>query len=596
MDKILIKRGTKEKLEKSSPLSQGELFLARDEERLYVGGPKGNIPISTQKDVDEINEQLTKTLDNVNSLRINVKHLPPPFVSAVGDGKTDDTQAFQNAFYLASQLYGGNTSKDYGYMGWYMPVIQVPHGIYKVGTVTTPQRFRLEGDGMAVIVSKDGTPSKPAGTFIDNVVTNMTVKKLGFLFFDTVFRTPTNNTDFSFITFEECNVAKVNTLIDMVSYKSSASTTFKMERCNVSYGVKTLVKLYCDKAHFANNWFNHSMDSYFMELDTYATFESNVWVPTSPGPNKAYIYFNGSTIYSALHFKDERFGGEDGSCPIVVVENANKGETSKEVYRHQGISFENCFLASHSTYNPDGLDKGVRACVILRPSLSKHNTINYISFRNTAFLPDLSDGIVQSYNVPDIKSLLPDTFVIDFDYASAASGTKGVNKLASPELMEFVNADLVTKRYSGVSKSGKMVVTDTSTPGRKKATFKVDLGFKPVLSSFTFLLVTIGQSDSSYPFSGYSYQSVYLFTIHGEHHGQTRAKISYTKLHSTVGGASLGANADIVSAHFGSGETGDSVIPLDEYTGIKDVTIVFGTRVRIGNAYLIPLYDTTLTV
>ena len=54
MDKILIKRGTKEKLDKSSPLSQGELFLAKDEERLYVGGPKGNIPIPSMEDLEDI--------------------------------------------------------------------------------------------------------------------------------------------------------------------------------------------------------------------------------------------------------------------------------------------------------------------------------------------------------------------------------------------------------------------------------------------------------------------------------------------------------------------------------------------------------------
>ena len=60
MDKILIKRGMKEKLEKSPPLSQGELFLAKDEERLYVGGPKGNIPIATQQ---EVSTQLAKKAD-----------------------------------------------------------------------------------------------------------------------------------------------------------------------------------------------------------------------------------------------------------------------------------------------------------------------------------------------------------------------------------------------------------------------------------------------------------------------------------------------------------------------------------------------------
>src|SRR5690606_35476525 len=54
VDKILIKRGTKEKLEKSPPLSQGELFLAKHEERLSVGGPKGNISIPSMEDLEEV--------------------------------------------------------------------------------------------------------------------------------------------------------------------------------------------------------------------------------------------------------------------------------------------------------------------------------------------------------------------------------------------------------------------------------------------------------------------------------------------------------------------------------------------------------------
>ena len=58
MDKLLIKRGSKRALEQIDPLPVGELFLAKDEERLYVGGPRGNISLPTQQDLDE---KATKT-------------------------------------------------------------------------------------------------------------------------------------------------------------------------------------------------------------------------------------------------------------------------------------------------------------------------------------------------------------------------------------------------------------------------------------------------------------------------------------------------------------------------------------------------------
>ena len=91
MDKLLIKRGSKQVLEQLDPLQVGELFLAKDEERLYIGGPKGNIPISTQKDVDEINEQLAQT----------AKEVTPLLFGAVGDGIADDRLALIETFKYA---------------------------------------------------------------------------------------------------------------------------------------------------------------------------------------------------------------------------------------------------------------------------------------------------------------------------------------------------------------------------------------------------------------------------------------------------------------------------------------------------------------
>lgn len=56
MDKFLFKRGNKAKLPQ---LQTGEPFLSKDEERLYIGGNNGNIPLPNKQDMDEVTTQLT---------------------------------------------------------------------------------------------------------------------------------------------------------------------------------------------------------------------------------------------------------------------------------------------------------------------------------------------------------------------------------------------------------------------------------------------------------------------------------------------------------------------------------------------------------
>jgi len=363
---------------------------------------------------------------------VNVKDF-----GAVGNGIVDDTAAIQAALTYAGNLYGGDITGVAGYVGWFTTEVIFPRGTYLCGKVIIPRRIKLKGCGQSVIKSLTGTSTVPAGFFVDNPIYTLYAKRLTFLYYDTCFRIPTNNSDMAFITFSECSVAKTNLFVDTVSYAASRSTTFRMERCHVSYGVKTLAKIYTDKSSFVGNWFLHSNDSIFMYLDSFAAFRDNMWIPVNAGPNKAYIEFNASDLVRSLSFSSERFGGENGSCPIVIVRNVNAGG-SNEAYRQQGVSFADCFISSNSVYNPDGLESGVRACVVLRPSVSPLKSINYVDFKNCSLAPDLVGGVVQTYNVTDISSLLPNCFTVNFDYISGVAANKGINCPAGDDLTAYV--------------------------------------------------------------------------------------------------------------------------------------------------------------
>lgn len=380
----------------------------------FIPGMAGQVSANPNRDADENVYRYEATLPERtvgDKLRefVSVKDF-----GAKGDGLTDDTKAIQTAFDYASTLYGGDTSKKTGYIGWFEPQVLFPTGTYICGTVSIPENVKITGNGQVVIQSNVGTDTAPAGYFVNNKIRNLHVSRISFLYYDTCFRIPTGNQDFSSITFEECNIANTNLFVDTIGYWEARSTTFKMSRCRVTYGVTTIGKIYTDKSYFEGNWFMHTSDAFLFYMDSFGTFRDNVWVPLNAGTQKAYINFSTSDSVRGLVFTGERFGGESGSCPIVVVGDVNAGG-SNDPYRNQGIEFIDCFLASNSTYNPDGT-AGVRACVILKPTISPLNSINFVSFKNSAFLPDLSGGVVQTYNVNDITKLVYDDFIIDFDY------------------------------------------------------------------------------------------------------------------------------------------------------------------------------------
>lgn len=539
---------------------------------------------------EAIEHKVFEVEKQVEDMRVSVKDF-----GAKGDGVTDDTKAIQDALDYVALQYRGEVAQESGYIRFSYPVLFFPDGIYRTGKVTPPRRIHLKADGRAVIQSLTGTKDAFDGFFMDAITTHVLIEGLTFLFQDTVFRLQTNNADQSFITFRNCTFAKVNLFIDMVSYSASRSTIFNMVGCNASYGVKTIAKLYADKANFKDNWFNHSEDSILIYVDSLARFENNIYVPTRPGINKAWIEFSGTDHARALSFENERFSGEGGSCPIVVVRDVNMGNTTG-AYRNQGITFSNCQINVINPYNPSEIAGGaVRYPIILRPATIPNKTINFIKFIGCTFSPDLSAGMVGAYAVDNIDNYLPADFSIEFDYTSATAATRGANKLLPTHMMKYAVLPLLKRQTNGMTSTGKVGVVATATAGTKKATFQVKRNNGTYQPPMIYRVVLVGQGDSRYNSNSYVCTSVYYVDMSGVNLTATNSQLNFTKQHSSKGGAGEGANADIISVHFGTDDTGSNQKAVggntDEWA---DVTIVFGTNIALGSAYVQPLMDFTL--
>jgi hypothetical protein len=518
---------------------------------------------------------------------------------AVGDGTTDNTSAFQAAFDYYATLIGGSTASTTGYVGDYWPEIIIPQGTYICGEVNLPSRIRIRGQGKAIIQRLSGTYLAPTGYWSNDTVTNGYIENVGFLYFDKVLRWQTGNLESSFHTLKNITVAYCNTFFDQVGYAESRSTTTLLDRLQVSYGVNRVANIYSDISEIRNSWLTQKSDGYLFAIDSFCHFVNNVIIPDgTPSASRAVIYFSSSDAARNLVCDSVRFGGEPGQSAIVVIGNVNSNGDS-DAYRNQGVVFRKCDMSSNNNFDPSGIGSPVNACVILNPTISANRCINFISFQDCYGGPDKSGGVVQYYGTDDVTTLLPAGFSIQIDNTSMRSFNRGVNKPTSTALRPYVIAPLQQNyvKYPNIG-TGKTAASATATTGQWKSTFNVNMVYPSAkMTPFTFLVTLVGQGDTSYPSDEYAYSSVYILTISSNYISSDLSNISFTKLHGSTGGVSDGAKADIVSAHFGTGDTGATTRAISGTTGGNSdvaVTIAFGTRVSTATAYIRPLYDFSL--
>jgi hypothetical protein len=527
--------------------------------------------------------------------------IPPSERAAILNGtSTLDIAPYLNVA-LAAAVSVGNTGVTAGYVGYVIPTVEIPSGVYVCGEVNLPSRVMLRCAGRAVFKSPTGTASVPAGKFSDDVVTDGEIEGITFLYYDKVLRWPTNNIDMSFHTLRRVTVAYCNELIDQVSFALSRSTTTLLDRVKVSYGVPRLGTFYADKTTIQSSWLTHSTNSYLIWADSRLTVRDCIVVPTTstPSTSRALIWWQATDSTRSALLDDVRFGGESGQSPIIVVGDVNTSNANN-AYRNQGVTIRRCELSSNTNYDPDSIG-AVNANVVLRPTVvGGSRAIQFVKFEDCYAGPDKSGGVVQYYGTGDVTTLLTTDFVIDLDAASLRSFVRGTNRPTSDALSRYVAYSQVNSKVSGIrGETGRILPVNTATTGQKKISFKVDLSHPGTRHTPVAFLVTLnGQGTSSSDNNAYACSSVYIVTIAGFFSGSLQSKIAFTKLHGSAMGNSEAANADIISAHFGTGDTGTATRALSGTPGANDgvdVTIAFGTGVGgLAACYVRPLFDFSL--
>lgn len=518
-------------------------------------------------------------------------------------GATDSTSAINNAFSMAYKLYKSfDSSGDTGYFGWFEPIVRFPTGLYKCGTITMPPRVKIVGSGQVTFVSNIGTADTPSGNFVDNQVINFEIENCTFLNYETVFKIPTNNIDFSFLTFRKCNVAKCGTFVDTVSFSLSRSTHILFDRCRSGYGVEKFCKIYTDKATFKNNWFYQNSSSKLLYIDSLAEFQSNVWVPTTVASSaRAWIEFEATDIVRGLSFNSERFGGESGSMAVVEVGDINKeGHTS--TLKNIGITFNSCFICSANPY-PSEIEGSQKCVVVMKYPSTTNRSLDFVKFNGCLLAPELLCGVF-AYNWADM-SRLSDKFNIEYDYASAISLMCQPNlktKYASDNLKEYIISPLLQKSNTGVTKDGKLIpAIGTSTSGTFKVSFKIMQAAESesysLLSPQCYMVILCGNGSTLYGSGNYNYaySSVYMLHLSGYHEISAKIKLVPVKISGSWGAVDTAqSNADIISVYWGTGDTGNADFDVVGYPPdrtLRDITIKFGTNMYKGWAVIKPLFD-----
>lgn len=410
--------------------------------------------------------------------------------------------------------------------------------------------------------------------------------------FDEVFSINSANADLSMWVFERCNVERVNCFLNSHTYALSRSTHVTLDNMIFQYGVVQIARAFVDKLSFRNCWLGSSnVSTDLIYANSLVTIDNSVFVP--PG--------NSNIGRSVVRLTNDNGAGgvttdptrgvvingcrasnEGGQGPLVVNEyplvNINTTQTPF-------ISITNSNLSAyHPTHYEDGNSETGIVYLKAWPAF-----VNF-SGCGIGFVGDARALLVAKSD--SLTDAAPNGFGIEVDDATyrAAQWTMGANNAytLAKSLRGFIrNPDPYT--FRGLLEDGHLLVEATGTSGQKKASFRIKNGYGDVTNAtpIVFMLFLAGQSTTSNGDLNYSGGSVYLVSINGFFSGTPQVEITYTKLHGSSYGVSKVANADIVSMHFGTGDTGSATVARDA-NGEYEVTVVFGTSIALGRARIQP--------
>lgn len=516
---------------------------------------------------------------------------------AKGDASTDDSAAIQLASDAATRdlinsIYVGDPLTVNG-----GPTVIFPRGTYRMNTPLslgiTARYVDFRGVGKVVIL---GDTSKTKGINFANglYVRHLVVEGIHFQNFATVWNISNANIDFSSWYFERVIASGVTMFLDSGSYVTSRSTIVSFVQCTFTYSVAQILRIFCDSVNFYGGWIGSgtgSSDS--IVCNSFLTFYGTIFIPSGVNAGgRAVVRLTnddgaGGTVndvHRGVVFHGGRASNESGQGPLVVCDFplAEDNRSSSPTIVLDAITMAGYHAAPYEEGNSE---VGIVHLLKYPASVS-------ISNCGTTSLYNAQSVLVSKVDSLSIEDA-PDGFSITVDEATYRNAKRSSgeisNGIIAASLKGFVNnPDPYT--FRNVAENGNLIVGDSSTSGRKKSSFTLTSGFSDsdYSTPITFMLFLGGQGAEGGVSNdvGFSGTSVYLVSVSFGFSGSHKAKIAYTKLHGdTFGGSTYSCNADIVSMHFGTGDTGsDETARATSY----DVTVVFGTNVKQGKASFQP--------
>jgi hypothetical protein len=518
---------------------------------------------------------------------------------AVGDGVTDDTAAIQAAFDLAAQQ---QINAPYPGAGGFVhagPEVYFPIGVYRVNSqidVGITRSITMIGDGTVLILGDTGL-SRGVSFFTGTGLRYLTVKNMWFQNFDSVFTISTSNLNTSKWSFENVRGVAVNLFVDSVSYDTSRSTIVSFKDCLWGSSCVQIARLFCDSVTFDNCWIaSNDASTNSIYANSNLSFYACFFIPAGSGVagRSAVMLTNdngaGGTVndpHRGVTFHGCRMSNEGGQGPIVVSDYPIPLDPPQI---SPTISFYGCVMTGNypAPYQTGNSESGL-VYLLQYPAAIKFDACSFFALgSNNSSLVAKSDSLTAD---------APDSFTISLDQATYYNAQRAVGAVESytiaKSMAQFIN-NPAPYIFRNILENGNLDVGNSSTTGLKKSTFKITSGWQdtnyatPII--FFLFLGGQGTTGAADPNDvGYSGSSLYAVTVSfyfGS--GAHRAKLAYTKIHGDTYGNNEAADCDIVSLHFGTGDTGSAnTTRATSY----DVTVTFGTNVLIGSARVLPGFE-----
>lgn len=523
---------------------------------------------------------------------------------AKNDGVTDDSAAVQAAF-SAAQSYAINA--QYAGSSVFVnggPDVVFPSGVYRINStisVTGSRYVGIRAAGRVLIIgdistSKTVTFISGGSASVGGAVRFLRVSgDLHVQNFDTVFSVNNSNLDLSSWSFVGLQVAGVNKVLDTHTYNLSRSVSVSFKDCVFQPDVVQVARAFCDNIGLYNCWVgsgNGSTSAFYVNSNI--AFYDCMFVPagtTSTGRCVVYLTNdNGgggvaNDVNRGAHFFGGRMSNEGGQGPIVVNDfpMVNTNTTTTPTISFNGLTMVGF---SPNPYESGNSESGI---VYLKQWPAS------IGFNNVGFrsLGSVNGALVAKSD--SLTSAAPLNFRIEMDDASYGNAQRVVGETNALRIARSLrgyirNPDPQT--LLGLLEDGHLQVQATATAGQKKASFKLKSGHSEsdYVTPLSYYLYLGGQGTVSNNDLGYAGVSVYLISFAGFFSGTAQFEVTAVKLHGIPYGLNKTANADLISVHFGTGDTGSPTTPRAAVGTPYDVTVSFGANILQGWARIEPAF------